>query len=160
MDTAVGGERPAGAWQRCDHRDVNAGTEIPESHGCRMRGQARHNHTCRKAQVEISGRRETGSWGQILWINCPCLHARSPVEANRAKQKLHAPYHCKDSSQYESGHVDHLISRGRRNFMLRSPKSSGDAELGKGQGGEMVSDHHSFKVTVCDGSRHAMGSQG
>ena len=56
--------------------------------------------------------------------------------------------------------IKYLISRGRRNFMLRSPKSSGDAELGKGQGGEMVSDHHSFKVTVCDGSRHAMGSQG
>lgn len=44
--------------------------------------------------------------------------------------------------------------------MLRSPKSSGDAELGNWQGGEMVSDHHSFKVTVCDGSRYAMDLKG
>lgn len=160
MHTAVGGESPAGAWQQCDHWDVNAGTEIPEPHGCRTRGQTWDNHRCRKVQGEISERRETGSQGQILWINRPDRYARSPVEANRVKQKFHAPYHCEDSSQHESVHVDHLISRRRGNFMLRSPKSSGDAELGNGQGGEMVSDHHSFKVTVCDGSRHAMGSQG
>ena len=120
----MGGERPAGAWQWCDCREVSAETEIPDSQGCQMKGQTWDNHRCRKMQGEVSERRETGVRDK-LWIKCPDLRARSPVEANRAKQKFHAPCHCKDSSRHESGRVDHLLEKNQccgRKWMQRKRK--------------------------------------
>ena len=89
-----------------------------------MKGQTWDNHRCRKTQGEVSERRETGVRDK-LWINCPDLRARSPAEAHRAKQKFHAPYHCKDSCRYESGRVDHLPEKNQccgRKWMQRKRK--------------------------------------